>query len=125
MSLSQIVVKGVFNTTAHNGPGEVINIDVLANLQLTKVKRYTLSIHLAKLSAAPVGKDKIVVTVGVLDGNTAFDVAVGSYDPAKVHGEGIILPAYVGTNSFITVIRGADGKGAVPIRFNAILEVES
>jgi hypothetical protein len=124
MSLNQIVVKGVINTTAGNGQGQGINLDAIGNLPLTKVKRYSLSIHLANLFTAPAGIDKVVVNVGVLDGNSSFDITVGSFDPATVHNNGILLPPYVGTNSFITIVRGADGKGNVPIRLNAIVEAE-
>src|SRR5262249_24601344 len=124
MVLNQIVLKGLINTTASNGQGQGINLDVVGNLALQKVKRYSLSIHLANLFTSPAGIDKILVHVGVLDGNTSYDVTVGSFDPATLHNNGILLPPYVGTNSFITIVRGADGKGSVPIRFNAIVEVE-
>jgi hypothetical protein len=125
-----IVAKGSFTTTASNGAGQGINIDVVGgppDLPLSKVKRYTLTLHTALLSTAPVGIDRIEVHVGVLGGATAYDVRVLRQDPATASPfphPGITVLPYTGTNSYITVFRGADGLGPVEVRFNAYVEVE-
>ena len=125
-----IVAKGSFNTTASNGSGQGINIDVAGgrtDLPLGKVKRYTLTLHTALLSTAPAGVDRIEVHVGVLRGVTAHDVRVLRQDPATASPfphPGITVLPYTGTNSYMTVFRGADGLGPVEVRFNAYVEVE-
>lgn len=126
-----IIAKGSFNTTASNGSGgQGINIDVAggrSDLPLSKVKRYTLTIHTALLSTAPAGLDRIEVHVGVLGGATSYDVRVLRQDPATASPfphPGITVLPYTGTNSYITVFRGADGLGPVEVRFNAYVEVE-
>jgi len=37
---------------------------------------------------------------------------------------GFTIPPYVGTGSYIRVLRGADGLGPVQVSFNAYVEVE-
>jgi hypothetical protein len=126
-----VIVKGSISTTANNGPGgQTINIDATggaAGLPFGKIKRYTITIQTGLLSTAPAGVDKIDVIVGVLTGTTATDVRVIRQDPATASPlpyAGMTVPPYVGTNSYIKVIRGADGLGPVEIRFNAYVEVE-
>jgi hypothetical protein len=122
-------VKSSFITTASNGPGQVINIDAAggAALPFGKIKRYTITLQTAQLSTAPAGVDKIAVFVGVLAGTTATAIGVILQDPATaspfLHSGMTVLP-YAGTNSYIKVIRGADGLGPVEIQFNAYVEVE-
>jgi hypothetical protein len=124
-----VIVKGSLNTTANNGPGQVINIDGAggAALPFGKIKRYTITLQTAGLSTAPAGVDKIAVFVGVLAGTTATAVGVILQDPATaspfLHSGMTVLP-YAGTNSYIKVFRGADGLGPVEIQFNAYVEVE-
>jgi hypothetical protein len=124
-----VIVKGSLNTTANNGPGEVTNIDVAgaAALPFGKIKRYTVTLQTALLSTAPAGVDAIDVIVGVLTGTTASDVRVIRQDPATASAfpySGMTVLPYTGTNSYIKVVRGADGLGPVEIRFNAYVEIE-
>ena len=125
-----VIVKGSFNTTANNGPnGQGVNIDAAAGgaLPFDKVKRYTLTIQTALLSTAPAGIDKIDVFVGVLTGAATADVRVIRQDPATASPfphPGMTVPAYVGSNSYFNVVRGADGLGTVEVRYNAYVEVE-
>jgi hypothetical protein len=125
-----VIVRGSFNTTANNGAGgQGINIDAVGGtaLPFAKVKRYTVTLHAALLSTAPAGIDRIEIYVGVLEGNTSYDVRVIQQDPATISPfphAGMTVHSYAGTNSYIKVFRGADGLGTVEIRFNAYVEVE-
>jgi hypothetical protein len=119
-----VIVKGSLNTTPSNGPaGQGINIDVVggAALPFGKIKRYTVTITPGPLSSAPAGMDRVELYVGVLSGASAYDVRVLRQDFPY---PGITVLPYTGTNSFIKVFRGADGLGAVTVRFNAFVEVE-
>ena len=117
------IVKTKFTTSP--GATATQNIDVAAALPTTKIKRYTLTIDVGKLKTAPAGTATISVIAGVLDGASSFDVKVVSQDPSKLLSPaGMTVGPYVGTNSLITVVRGADGLGSVDVRVNAYLEVE-
>ncbi len=125
-----VVVKGSFSTTANNGPGgQGVNIDVVGGsaLPFGKVKRYTVTLHTALLSTAPPGVDAVEVMVGVLRGTQSFSVRVVQQDPATSSPfphPGFTIPPYVGTGSYIRVLRGADGLGPAEVSFNAFVEVE-
>jgi len=124
-----VIVKGSFTTSASNGPGEGLNIDVVGGAALPsgKVKRYTVTIQTALLSNAPPGVDGVEIMVGVLKGPESFSVRVLRQDPATASPfphPGFTIPPYVGTGSFIRVLRGADGLGPVQVSFNAWVEVE-
>lgn len=124
-----VAVTGSFTTTASNGPGEGVNIDVVGGPSLPpgKIKRYTVTIQTALLSTAPPGVDGVEVMVGVLKGSQSLSVRVLRQDPATASPfphPGFTIPPYVGTGSYIRVLRGADGLGPVEVSFNAYVEVE-
>jgi hypothetical protein len=124
-----VAVQGTLSTTANNGSGQRINIDVLggAALPFGKIKRYTVTLQTALLSTAPAGVDSIEVYVGVLSGGATDDVRVVRQDPATASPfphPGIAIVPYTGSNSYIAVFRGADGLGPVDIKINAYIEVE-
>lgn len=125
-----VVVKGSLTTTANNGSaGQGVNSDVVGGpvLSLSKIKRYTVTLHTAALSTVPAGVDKVEVHVGVLQGTTSYDVRVLQQDPATASPfpyPGFTVLPYTGTGSYIRVLRGADGLGPVEIRFVAFVEVE-
>jgi hypothetical protein len=127
--LKPVVVKGSFSTTASNAGKDGINFDVVGGdaLPFGKVKRYTVTIHTALLSTAPVGVDAVEVMVGVLKGASSLSVRVLRQDPATASPlphPGFTIPPYTGTGSYIRVVRGADGLGPMEVSFNAYVEVE-
>jgi len=122
-----VVVQGSLGTTASNGQGQRINIDGLGGLPFGKVKRYTVTIQTALLSTAPGGIDSIEVYASVLSGGAAYGVRVMRQDPATAStfpNPGLTIPPYTGTDSYITVFRGADGLGPIDVRFNAYVEIQ-
>ena len=122
-----VVVQGSINTTASNGAGQGVNIDAVGTLPFGKIKRYTVTLQTALLSTAPAGVDRIEAYVGVLGGASTYDVRVVRQDPATAAPfphPGMTIPPYTGSNSYITVFRGADGLGPVEVRFNAFVELE-
>lgn len=119
------VVTASFTTSP--GATTIQNIDVAGSLLFGKIKRYTLTINPGTLVTAAPGADSIEVIVGVLDAGTAYDVMVFNQDTATMSAlpfPGTSVPPYAGTNSFIRVVRGADGLGAVVVRINAYVELE-
>lgn len=119
------VVTARFTTSA--SATTIQNIDVAGSLPFDRIKRYTLTINAGSLVGAASGTDAIEVIVGVLDEGTAFDVMVFSQDPATMSpfpSPGTSVPPYAGTNSFVRVVRGADGLGPVDVRIAAYVELE-
>jgi hypothetical protein len=107
-------------TTAQSSSGR--NFDVLASLPLTKIKRYTVTV--GPLPVVHAGVDKLTLRVGVLStpSNNMYAATVFDRDVATIQGGSFAGP-YVGTNSYITLQRGADGLGNVTLRVNVYIEI--
>ncbi len=89
-----------------------------------KIRRYTVSIHWGALAAAPPGVDAVFTNNCVTDDaiTVCRQLAVDTSDPSG--RSGVAVDPYAGVNSFVRVLRGADGLGPVDVYVNAYIEVE-
>jgi hypothetical protein len=119
------IVKEPF-TTLPNAT-TVFNLDVhsVPVGQFLKVKKYSVSLLVRDSVAGGFpGESSIGVVTGVIDGtlSTAYPTTVAAFDP--IASSSMVIPPYVGTNSFIRVTRGADGLGSLDVVVNAYIESE-
>ena len=83
-------------------------------------RRYTVTIAFVSTPATP-GVDSARLVVGAFDGvATNYDVDVAAFDPGVQRS--LVTSPYTGSNSFVTILRGADGSGPIDVVINAYIE---
>jgi hypothetical protein len=99
----------------------VYNLDVNAIPNVVgPMRRYTVTIDFLGTPSAP-GVDSARLLVGAFDGvNTSYQLNVAAFDPHVQ--QTLIMGPYTGTDSFVSIIRGADGSGPIDVVINAYIE---
>lgn len=111
--------------TTHENAQTAFNLDGAVEpspLPMTKLKRYTVS-FIAPPALLNFSGNSIKLYTGVLqmDPLLTSDVTVFSGDgPGE---SGAAVGPYVGSNSFLSVVRGNDGLGDVDVTVNAYIEM--
>ncbi len=118
------VVVARMQFTTNENTIESFNIDGALGLEPLKIKRYTVLLTTSALSLAPAGVDTVEVdSCTTIDASSFPQIPVASFDPAGRFG-GVAVGPYAGTNSFVRVSRGPDGRGPVTQMVNAYIEIE-
>jgi len=116
------VVHAKLTTAANSTTGLNLDVNAIPAVQGSKIRRYTVTLTFLNNPAIP-GVDSARLVVGAFDGvNTFYDVNVASIDPATQFS--IVTGPYAGSNSFVTIHRGADGAGNIDVVINAYIESE-
>ena len=116
------VVTVAATFTTQEGAQTPFNLDVAADLEFAAVKRYTVS-FIAPPTMLNSSGNSIAVRAGVLqtDPLQTSDVTVFFAEAPGANG-GVVGP-FVGSNAFLSVVRGDDGLGPIEVAVNAYIEL--
>lgn len=120
-AVAQAVAVAETFTTQENAQTP-FNLDLAADLPFAKVKRYTVSFT-APPAMLNVAGNSISVRTGVLQTGPLQTTDVAVFVGDEPGANAAAIGPYVGSNSFISVVRGNDGLGPLDVKVNAYIEV--